>query len=37
MMNGYDKQEALDLSVISSTIDNLQALDILKAILPEEA
>ena len=32
-----DKQEALDLSVISSTIDNPQALEILKAILPEEA
>ena len=32
-----DKQEALDLGVISSTIDNPQAFDILKAILPEEA
>lgn len=32
-----DKQEALDLGVISSSIDNPQAFDILKAILPEEA
>ena len=32
-----EKDEALDLSVIRSTIDNPQAFDILKAILPEEA
>ena len=32
-----DKKEALDLSVIRNTIDNPQAFDILKAILPEEA
>ena len=32
-----DKQEALDLGVIRSSIDNPQAFDILKAILPEEA
>ena len=32
-----EKNEELDLSVIRSTIDNPQAFDILKAILPEEA